>query len=89
MSRPKKRRPNDPVTMSQKQLENYRHEIAWRTMVLFIAYSMDELGYDKDKIVDVWAKVNDWADSIDKRKLITIETVCTIINNETGLDMRW
>ena len=57
-------------------------------MILTIAYLMDELSYDEDKCLAIWEGVARYAEAVDG-KLITMQKVCDIINNATGLQIRW
>lgn len=76
------------VEITPKKLQAIKMEAIGQTMVLTIAYLMDELGYDEDRCLDVWDGVARYADAIDE-KLITMNKICDIINEHTGLNIRW
>lgn len=76
------------VEITPKKLQAIKMEAIGQTMVLTIAYLMDELGYDEDRCLDVWDGVARYADAIDE-KLITMNKICDIINEHTGLNIHW
>ena len=76
------------VEITQKKLQDIKMEAIGQTMVLTIAYLMDELGYDEDKCLDVWDGVARYADAVNSN-LIKMEKICDIINEHTGLNIHW
>ena len=89
MSRPKVQKPKDKIVLTKRDVERMKVEIAHRTLLLVTAYTMDELGYDEDKIIDMWTAISRWSDAIDKEKIIKLNDVADIINEHTGLTLRW
>lgn len=83
-----KARPNKKIEVTPKKLEAIKAEAIGQTMILTIAYLMDELGYDEDKCLAVWDGVTRYAGAVSS-KLITMQKVCDIINKSTGLNIRW
>lgn len=53
------------------------------------AWTMDELNYEEDKIIAMWDGITRWSDAIDKQKLIKLNDIADIINEHTGLTLRW
>lgn len=82
MSRDKKK------TLTPRKIQEIKTEAMGQAMILTIAYLMDELSYDEDKCLAVWEGVARYAEAVDD-KLITMQKVCDIINNATGLQIRW
>lgn len=89
MSRPKVKKPSDKVVMTKRDLERLRLEVAHRTLLLVTAWTMDELNYNEDKIIEMWDGIARWSDAIDKQKLIKLNDIADIINEHTGLTLRW
>ena len=56
--------------------------------LLFTAFAMEEetINNDPEKIVEMYTKLNEWADHIEDHT-ITINTVVDIINEATGLEL--
>lgn len=82
MSRDKKK------TLTPRKIQEIKTEAMGQAMILTIAYLMDELSYDEDKCLAIWEGVARYAEAVDG-KLITMQKVCDIINNATGLQIRW
>lgn len=76
------------ITITPRKLDEMRTEILGQAMILHIAYLMDELGYDEQKCLDVWDGVARYSEAL-KTKTITMHKVCQIINEHTGLNIRW
>lgn len=89
MSRPKSTNPRTQLVITERDLKKIKTDISHRTLVLVTAWTMDELDYDEDKIIEMWDGISRWADAIDHKKLIKLETVCDIISEHTGLKLRW
>lgn len=89
MSRPKIQKPKDKIVMTKGDLERMKVEIAHRTLLLVTAYTMDELNYDEDKIIEMWDAIARWSDAIDNQKVIKLNDIADIINQHTGLKLRW
>lgn len=89
MSRPKKLKPNDKVVMTKRDLERLRLEVAHRTLLMVTAWTMDELDYDEDRIIEMWDAIARWADAIDRQKVIKLNDIADIINEHTGLTLKW
>lgn len=75
--------------LTKGDLERMKVEIAHRTLLLVTAYTMDELNYDEDKIIEMWDAIARWSDAIDKQKVIKLNDIADIINQHTGLKLRW
>lgn len=76
------------ITITPRKLDEIRTEILGQAMILHIAYLMDELGYDEQKCLEVWDGVSRYSEAL-KTKTITMHKVCAIINEHTGLNIRW
>ena len=75
--------------LTKGDLERMKVEIAHRTLLLVTAYTMDELNYDEDKIIEMWDAIARWSDAIDNQKVIKLNDIADIINQHTGLKLRW
>lgn len=84
----KKPRKNKKVELTPRKVQDIKTEALGQAMILTLAYLMDEFDYDGDALVGVWEGVARYSEAI-AQKLITMQQVCDIINNATGLDIRW
>ena len=73
--------------MTDKQIKKLEDEAWKKCAILTTAYVMDELGYDEDKIMDFHDHLDKWIDAIDEH-LITIDQVCKIIEEHTGIKIK-
>ena len=89
MSRPKATNPKRQLVLTERDLKRIKTEISHKTLVLVTAWTIDELGYDEDKIIEMWDGIARWADAIDHQKIIKLNDVCDIISEHTGLKLRW
>lgn len=89
MSRPKKRKPNSQRVITERDLKRMKLEIAHRTLILVTAWTMDELGYSDEKIVEMWDGIARWSEAIDHDKVIKLNDICKIINEHTGFNLMW
>jgi len=89
MSRPKKLKPSDKLTLTKRDLERIKTEIAHRTLLMVTAWTMDELDYDEEKIIQMWDGIARWSDAIDNQKVIKLNDIADIINKHTGFELRW
>ena len=76
------------VEITPRKLDEIKQDVAAQTMLLMTAYLMDEWDYNEDKIVDVWSGVSRYAEAVNT-KLITLDKVAQIIEEHTGLKVRW
>ena len=83
-----KTRPNKRIELTPRKLEEIKAEAIGQAMILTIAYLMDELNYDADECVSIWEGVTRYAEAVGDR-LITMDKVCNIINDHTGLNIKW
>ena len=84
----KSKRKNKKIEVTPRKLTEIKHDIAGQTMILTLGYLMDDLEYDPDKLIEVWNGLSRYAEAIDTH-LITLNKVCDIINENTGLSIRW
>ena len=89
MSRPKKLKPKDKVVLTKSDITRMFHSATYRAFIMFTCWAMDEWDFDKDKIIQAWDDINRWSEAIDKEKTLKLQTVCDIINEHTGLDLKW
>ncbi len=82
MSRDKK------ITMTPRKVEEIKRQAIGQTYILCACYLMDELDYSEDKILEVWDGIARYADAI-KSKDITMNRVCKILSEHTGMNVRW
>lgn len=87
MGKGKLRRPSQKVvTMTVRDINKLKMEVAERVLCLVTAYTMDELDYDEDKIVDLWLGIQRYSNAI-KEHDITLKKVKDIIEDKTGIKM--
>lgn len=84
----KAKRKNKKVELTPRKIQAIKTEALGQAMVLIIAFLMDELNYDADACVEIWNGVTRYAEAVDS-KLITMQKVCDIINEHTGLGIKW
>ncbi len=85
MSKPKK---NKKVELTPRKVQEIKVEAMGQAMILTIAFMMDELNFDDEKCLEIWEGVARYAEAVDS-KLITMNKICKIINEHTGLNIRW
>ena len=73
--------------MDEKQIRKIESETWQKCMILSAAYLMDEFGYDEDRVISYWDGLTRYLDAIDQ-KIITMDKVCDIIHEHTGLDLK-
>lgn len=77
------------IELTPAKLEKIKQEAVEQTLLLTIGYLMDELNYDADRCVDVWAGITRYAMAV-KDKTISMQKVCDIINaNVDNINVRW
>lgn len=79
---------NKRVEITPRKLNEMKIDAMGQAFILSSAYLMDELDYDPEKIIDFWNGVCRYSEAIET-KLITIHKVVDIINENTGLNVRW
>ena len=79
---------NKRVEITPAKLNEIKVDVAVQTQILMLSWLMDEFGYDRDKIVEAWDGVARYADAV-KEKIISMDKVCNIINEHTGLNIKW
>ena len=89
MSRPKKLKPNDKMVLTRRDLDRIKLEIAHRTLLMVTCWTMDELDFDEDKIIAMWDDIARWSNAIDNEKTLKLNTIADIINEHTGLTLKW
>lgn len=80
--RPKKHK---NVVMSKTAVRKLEEDVTKKILILSAAYLMDEFDYSEDAICDYWDGLTRYVDAIDQ-KLITLDKVCAIIQEHTGLE---
>lgn len=76
------------ITITPRKLQEIKTEAIGQTFLLVAAYLMDELEYSDEKIVELWGGVSRYADAV-KSKDITMNKICKIIEEHTGMKVRW
>lgn len=76
------------IELTPRKIDEIAKEASAKAMILFAAYLMDDEDFNAERICEVWDGVTRYADAVDK-KLISLDKVCGIINNYTGLKIRW
>ena len=79
---------NKRVEVTPRKFQEMKVDAMGQAFILASAYLMDELDYDPQKIIDFWNGVCRYSGAI-QDKLITIHKVVEIINENTGLNVRW
>lgn len=76
------------VELTPRKVAEIKRDAATQMMIMLAAYLMDYEGFDDKQIVDAWQGVTRYAEAVND-KLISLNKVCKIINENTGLDIRW
>lgn len=76
------------VEITPRKLQELKKEIAGQTMILTLGYLMDDMDYDAERLIGVWDGLTRYATAIENH-LITLNKVCDIIKDNTGLEIRW
>lgn len=79
---------NKKIEITPRKLQDIRQDVVGQTMILTLAYLMDDEDFDNDRLLGVWDGVTRYASAIDSH-LISLNKVCDIINDSTGLKIRW
>lgn len=95
-----KTRGNKAITLSKAEINEFnrrvkegeaklKEETTSIAILLVLAYLMEETEFnDADKLVAMYTKLNDWADSISDH-LISVKNIAAIIEEKTGLEIKW
>ena len=73
--------------MDEKQIRKIEQETWQKCLILSAAFLMDELDYSDERIIEYWDSMTNYMDAIDSH-LITMDQVCDIIKDHTGLDLK-
>ena len=73
--------------MDEKAVRKIEQETWQKCLILSAAFLMDEMGYSEDRIIEYWDSMTHYLDSIND-KIITMDKVCDIIHEHTGLDLK-
>ena len=76
------------IELTPRKLDEIKMQAIGQTYILFAVYMMDELDYSEDKILEVWDAIARYADAV-KEKTITMNKICTILEEHTGMKVRW
>ena len=76
------------IEVTPRKLEEIKKDIAGQTMILTLGYLMDDMEYDPDKLIEVWDGLTRYAEAVNSH-IISLNKVCDIINENTGLTIRW
>ena len=76
------------IEITPRKLDEIKRDIAGQTMILTLGYLMDDMDYDPDKLIEVWSGLSRYAEAVNSH-LISLDKVCKIINENTGLEIRW
>lgn len=91
---------NGSITLSKAEINEFnrrikegeaklKEETTSIAILLVLAYLMEETEFnDADKLVSMYTKLNDWADSISDH-LISVKNIAAIIEENTGLEIKW
>lgn len=79
---------NKKVEITPRKLQEIRQDVVGQTMILTLAYLMDDEDFDSERLLGVWDGVTRYAEAVDSH-LISLRKVCDIINKSTGLGIRW
>ena len=79
---------NKKVMLTPRKVEDIKLEAIMQTMLLAASYLMDELDYSEDRLLAFWAGVTRYSQAV-KDHDITMNKVCLILKEHTGLEVRW
>lgn len=79
---------NKKVEVTPRKLQEIRQDVVGQTMILTLAYLMDDEDFDSDRLLGVWDGVTRYSEAVDSH-IISLRKVCDIINESTGLGIRW
>lgn len=79
---------NKKIEITPHKLDEIKKEAIGQTYLLVAAYLMDELKYSDDKIIELWDGITRYADAV-RNKDISMRKVCAILEEHTGLKVRW
>lgn len=74
--------------ITPRKLEEIKRDISGQTMIPTLAYLMDDEDFDEDRLIGVWDGLSRYAEAVNSH-LISLNKVCDIINESTGLSIRW
>lgn len=76
------------VEMTPRKVDELARQASAKAMILFAAYLMEDEDFTPERICEVWDGVTRYASAVDD-KLISLRKICEIINEHTGLNIRW
>lgn len=76
------------IEITPKKLAEIKNDVTGQTLILVLGYLMDDMNYDPDNLLGVWEGVTRYAEAVNTH-LISLNKVCDIINEHTGLGIRW
>ena len=76
------------IELTPRKIEELAKDASAKAMILFAAYLMEDEDFTPERICEVWEGVTRYSMAVDD-KLITLKKVCDIINEHTGLNIRW
>ena len=74
------------ITLTPKKVEEMKHEIAAKCLILMCACLMDSLGMDREQITEFATDFERYSAAVDNH-IITLNKVREIIKEETGLEV--
>lgn len=89
-----KHKPQVHYNITEVQLRKIKDEVANeacnKMCTFMLAYLMEDenIHYDEDKIIDTFMAMERWSEALDEH-LISIRKVCDIIQEKTGIEVRW
>lgn len=86
--RAKKKREGKKTVLTASQYRAMKTEALGQCFLLTAAYLMEEMEKPAEEICELWDGVARYAEAVDK-KYITMERVCKILSEHTGLDVHW
>ena len=79
---------NKKVMITPRKIEDIKLDAIMQTMLLSASYLMDEMNYSEERIMQYWDGVARYSQAV-KDHDITMLKVCQIIEEHTGLKVRW
>ena len=79
---------NKGVWVDEKRLKKMEQESWEKCLILSCSYLMDEMDYSEDRMLEYFDGMDRYISAV-KEKLITIDKVCEIIEEHTGVKLKW
>lgn len=76
------------IEVTPRKLQEIKNDVTGQTLILTLGYLMDDMDYDPESLLGVWEGVTRYAEAVNTH-IISLQKVCDIINEHTGLGIRW